>query len=341
MDALSLASLDDSAVVLAEVVRDGVVESLHRGHVAVVDAGGTLLASAGQPDLWCYPRSALKPAQAAAVLSVTDGAGITLSSPSLAIATASHDGSSVHQIEAAYLLALADLDESALRCPASWPDDRTTAMDSHGPSRLAHNCSGKHAGFLLAQTLLHEGTVEYLEASAAVQRRVRDAIEELTGVAPGGPGVDGCGAPAWLLPLDALGRLFGRMASTTPGDADGGSRLARVAQAMRAHPELVGGEGCDDTRLMRAGGGVVAKRGAEGVFAAGTPEGVGIAVKVSDGDSRAVGPVLATLLGAMGITVPVGLLEPAVLGGGEPHGSVRPSAAVRELGQRLTRGPGL
>lgn len=330
-------SPDDDAAVLAEVRRDGFVESVHRGHVAVADAAGTVLASAGRASLLCLPRSALKPTQAAAVASIVEGAGWQLDRRAWATAAASHDGSTDHQVEVARLLALADVGETALQCPVAWPADRRTAAESSQPTRLAHNCSGKHAAFLLAQRVLEHRPERYLDASGELQQSVRRAVEDASGVSIPGGCVDGCGAPAWQLPLHGVARLFAESAQVPAQTAAGRNespflRTSRViADAMRAHPELVGGEVAPDTILMRSDQRVIAKRGAEGVLAAGTAAGIGVAVKIADGDVRGAVPVVATILQALDIRVPAGCVEPPVLGGGRRHGEVRVTAAVREV----------
>lgn len=137
--------------VLVRVVRDGVVESVHRGHVVLASSAGQVLAALGDPGFGVYVRSAVKPFQALATLELLEAAGERLDEEGLAIACASHDGSETHQIEAARLLAQAGLDESALLCPHALPSDPATLRRSREASGLAHNCSGKHAAFLAAQ----------------------------------------------------------------------------------------------------------------------------------------------------------------------------------------------
>ncbi len=316
-----------SAPVLARVVRDGVVESAHRGTLVVADAGGRVLGGIGDVARPVYVRSAAKPFQAVGTLALLDRAGVALPSEGLAIACASHVGGDAHQIEAAHLLALAGLDESALRCPPAWPDDRATLIDQGRRERLAHNCSGKHAAFLLAAVSAGEDPARYLDTGSEIQGAARDALWATTDAEPTGPGVDGCGAPAWLLPLAALATGFARLAAGSHG-------LERVRRAMRAHPDLVGGATTQDTRLMEADGRVVAKRGAEGVLAAGLAVGgrpLGIAVKVEDGSERGAGPAVAAVLGQMGARVPGRVRAPVVLGGGEPHGRVEVDPAVVAL----------
>ena len=312
--------LEGSAPLLVRVVRDGFCESVHRGHVAVCDPSGGLLLAAGDPDQEIYPRSALKPFQAVATLLLLDEAGVVLDTEGLAIACASHEGGDVHQIEAARLLAEAGLDEDALQCPPALPiDERVRAAMQATPQRLAHNCSGKHAGFLLAQVAAGADPQAYLSQDSTLQRRVRDALQDVCSAAVTGPGVDGCGAPAWRMPLRALATGFARLA------AGATSELERIRTAMTARPDLVGGDAASDTALMRADGRVVVKRGAEAVQAAGfvgSSGVVGVAVKITDGYGRADGPVLAAVLERLGARVADSVRRPVVLGGGLPHGAL-------------------
>lgn len=324
----------DGAPVVVLVVRDGVVESAHRGHAAVVDVDGGLLAGLGGADVPVYVRSAAKPFQTVATLELCDAAGVALDRDAVAIASASHSGSDSHQIEAARVLALADLDETALQCPAALPTDLPALLDQRVPTPLAHNCSGKHAAFLLAQTASGHQPAGYLDPGGPLQRLIRERLADHSGAAPSGPGVDGCGAPAWRLPLSALARAFAGLAAPPAG-----TPLARVRDAMTARPDLIGGAGSPDTELMLADARVVAKRGAEAVLAAGLTaadgRGIGVAVKIVDGGSRAAVPVVAALLEGLGGGVPAALLSPAVLGAGRPVGHLAVTAAVRETAAKL------
>lgn len=289
--------------------------------MVVADADGTVVGGLGDIDALVYPRSALKPFQATASSDLLASVGLALPAPDgVAIACASHTGSAEHQIEAAHLLALAGLDESALRCPPDWPAHRETLCDSRGPARLAFNCSGKHAAFLWAHTATGGEPETYLDLSSPVQQRVRAVLAEETGAAPTGPAVDGCGAPAWRISLVRLARGFARLAA-----AEGDSALGRVHAAMRDRPGLVGGPGCADTEFMLADARVVAKRGAEGVLAAGLALAhgpVGVAVKVADGAGRGAVPPVAAVLRALGATVP-GDLARVPLDAGDAGGPAR------------------
>lgn len=314
-----------------QVTRAGVVESAHLGTVAVADARGTLVGGLGDVDALVYPRSALKPFQALACLELLPAASVPL--PGLAIACASHTGTADAQIEAAYLLALADLDESALRCPPAWPTDLETLRDSTAATPLAHNCSGKHAALLWAHTAAGQGPAGYLDAGSPVQRQVRETIAEITGAAPTGPAVDGCGAPAWRLPLLRVATGFARLAG-----ADGRDAIGQVRAAMTTRPDLVGGAGAPDTALMRADPRVVAKRGAEGVLAAGlrTPAGpVGVAAKVADGAARAAVPPVAAVLRALGADVPGDLLRSPAPAGRDGQAWIEPDPRLVDWAAEL------
>jgi L-asparaginase II len=303
---------------------------MHCGHVVVVDAQGAVLASAGVPDTVIYPRSALKPFQAAASLDLIEHAA--LPTDELAIMAASHTGTRTHQGVVLRLLSRADVAPAALRCPLALPIDRGALRERPAPSRLAHNCSGKHAGFLLATRHAGGDPRSYLAEDAPVQRAVLRWVRGACGTVPEGPGVDGCGAPAWRLPLLALAHGYARLAGA-PGS------LGEVATAMRTHPELVGGEGRVETMIMAADSDVTAKGGAEATLgiAVRAPVGpIGVAIKVSDGATRALGPVAAAVLACLGIRVPATLARPDVLGGGRPHGALEVTDALQAALAGLT-----
>lgn len=297
-------------------------------------ADGTLIGGLGDVDALVYPRSAVKPFQALAASQLLATAGTGLAPEGLAAACASHAGGDDAQVEVAYLLASAGLDETALRCPAAWPRDTAALRAADAPTPLAHNCSGKHAAFLWAHTATGGTPETYLDQGSRLHRGVRDTLAAVTGTAPTGPACDGCGAPAWRLPLVRVALGFARLAAGSGG-------LAAVRAAMSAHPVLVGGPGCTDTTLMRADARVVAKHGAEGVLAAGmqTPRGpVGVAVKVADGAARGTVPPVAAVLRALGATVPGDLLRAPIPAGGQVHGWVEATPSVVDWAAELPRG---
>ncbi|HEU4421750.1 MAG TPA: asparaginase [Pilimelia sp.] len=308
-------------VPLAEVVRSGFAESFHRGSVVVLDAGGQVIAAAGDIQGPVFPRSSTKPLQAVGMLR----AGLSLADPAdLALVCASHFGEDFHVARVDALLRSAGLDESALRCPPALPlgeaAREAVVAAGTGPARILMNCSGKHAGMLLTCQAAGWPLADYCHAEHPLQERLRLAFEDLTGGPPAAEGVDGCGAPVFAAPLLGLAHSFLRLVEGEPGSVE-----RTVADAMRAHPEIVAGTGAEDTRLMSAVPGLLTKGGAEGLTAAAMPGAGAVAIKVDDGAMRARLPVLVSALRRLGIAAP-GLAELAdvpVLGGGERVGGVR------------------
>lgn len=315
-----------TAPVVAHVVRSGFVESVHAGVAAGVGADGELVVSVGPVDAPILPRSSLKPLQAVAMLR----AGADLSGELLALACASHSGEPFHLDGSRRILASVGLDESALQNTPDRPIDEAERArwiaEGLAPSSLGQNCSGKHSAMLAACVAAGWDTATYRDPDHPLQRLVVQTVEELTGEPVAAVTVDGCGAPALAVSAAGLARAFGRIASADPGTPEG-----RVAAAMSAHPEYVGGTGRDVTDLMRGVPGLIAKDGAEAVYAVGLPDGSGVTVKIVDGSDRAR-VVLTTAvlrrLGATGLGPDVaavldGLDARAVVRGhGEPVGAV-------------------
>ncbi|WP_204036202.1 asparaginase [Micromonospora qiuiae] len=309
-------------VPLAEVVRSGFVEGVHRGSVVVLDAAGTVLAGVGDVVSPIFPRSSNKPMQAVGMLD----AGLPLTEPAdLALVAASHAGEEFHLARVAGLLADAGLDEAALHCPPELPvgeQARAAVLRAGGgPTRIQMNCSGKHAGMLLTCRAAGWPVDGYWRPGHPLQQRLRGVIEEFTGEEAAAIGVDGCGAPVLAVSLTGLAGAYLRLVGAESGTAPG-----RVADAMRAYPEIVGGTWAEDTRLMRGVPGLLAKVGAEGVIATALP-GVGaVALKIDDGGGRARMPVLVSALRRLGVDAPVleEFAEVPIFGGGLPVGAVRP-----------------
>jgi len=313
----------EGGVPLAEVVRSEFVEGVHRGSVAVLDATGAVVAAAGDVDSAIFPRSSNKPMQAVGMLR----AGLPLTDPAdLALVSASHAGEEFHLARVGALLARAGLDESALHCPPDLPvgeEARAAVLRAGGgPTRIQMNCSGKHSGMLLTCQAAGWPVDGYWRPEHPLQQALRAAVEEFTGEEVAAVGVDGCGAPVLAVSLTGLAGAFLRLVS-----AEVGSPERTVVDAMRAHPEIVGGTQADDTRLMRGIPGLLAKVGAEGVIAAALP-GVGaVALKIDDGAARARMPVLVSALRRLGVDAPVltEYAEVPIFGGGVPVGAVRPA----------------
>ena len=304
--------------ILAQIVRSGFVEGTHHGSVVVLDGAGAMVATAGDVESAMFPRSSNKPAQAVAMVR----AGLRVDAADLALAAASHSGEPTHVARVQAMLAAGGLAESALRCPPDLPIHEPSAhavlAAGGGPTRVQMNCSGKHAAMLRTCQVANWKLESYLEPDHPLQVTLRDTVEELAAERSAATAVDGCGAPLFALSLHGLARTFLRLVDAP----DGPERL--VADAMRAHPELVAGTGRDATRLMAGVPGLLAKDGAEGVYAVALP-GVGaVALKIDDGAARARTPVLVSALRRLGVTAPVldELAETALLGGGKQVGAV-------------------
>lgn len=308
--------------VVAEVVRNDFVESVHHGRVVAVDGeSGRVLLSVGDPDAPVLPRSALKPLQSLAMLRAgwapDDDAYV-------AIASASHSGEQPHVDVVRRLLASVGLDESALDntvgLPLSAEAAREVIRAGGDADKLRHNCSGKHAA-MLATCVVNDWPVSgYRELQHPLQQVIRAAIEDIADEPVSVMAVDGCGAPAFGLSLTAVARAFTRLVT-----APTGTRERHVADAMRAHPFLVGGTDRDVTTLMQQIDGLIVKDGAEGVAAAATADGVGIALKIDDGGGRARTPVLVDVLKNFGHDMSdlMAMASPPVLGHGMAVGHVR------------------
>jgi L-asparaginase II len=262
------------SVVLAEVVRSGFVEGVHRGSVVVLDVHGKPFDSAGDVTGPIFPRSSSKPLQAVGMLR----AGLRPpTSADLALICGSHLGEPFHTDAVRAQLTSVGLDTSALRCPPDLPLD-PTARDAilragGGPSPLTMNCSGKHAGMLLTCVANGWPLDTYLDADHPLQVAVTAAVADLAGEPIAATGVDGCGAPVLAFSLTALAGAFLRLVDAAPGTSE-----RAVADAMRAHPLMVAGTGAEDSVLMAGVPssilGLISKVGAEGVMAVAVP-GVG------------------------------------------------------------------
>ena len=306
--------------VVAEVVRSGFVESQHRGTIVALGADGSVLLAVGDPSAPIFPRSSNKPLQAVGMLR----AGLQLDGALLALAAASHSGEPFHLAGVRDILAGAGLDESALQNPPDYPYDPQTQRDwiasGHQAERIAMNCSGKHAAMLATCVRAGWDVDTYRSPDHPLQLCLRATLEDLAGECVGATGVDGCGAPVFAVSLTGLARAFGALVRAEPGTPE-----RRVADAMRSHPEYVGGTGRDVTALMAGVPGLLAKDGAEAVHVAALPDGRVVALKIVDGSQRARPVVMAAALRRLGIQAPV-LAEQAeaeLLGGGLPVGCVR------------------
>lgn len=307
------------APVLAHVTRGGVVESVHRASVAVTAPDGSLLHAWGATDDPVFPRSSNKPLQAVAMLR----SGLTLPPHQLALACASHSAEPFHLDAVRDVLAAAGLTEADLQNTPDLPydpDERDIWVAAHRTARsLAQNCSGKHAAMLVTCRVNDWDLATYRDQDHPLQRAMADTIADLAGEPVAATAVDGCGAPVMAISLAGLARAFGRVAAAPPATPE-----ATVADAIRSHPEYLGGTRRDVTALIRGTRGAIAKDGAEAVYAVGLADGRGVALKVADGGQRARPVILAAVLRRLGVeSSAYDRLEDApVLGHGQAVGAV-------------------
>ncbi|RSO13428.1 asparaginase [Streptomyces sp. WAC 06783] len=306
--------------VLAEVVRSGFVEGRHRGSLVILAADGSVQTALGDVTSPVFPRSANKPMQAAAILR----AGLDLSGERLALAAASHSGEGFHLDLVQKMLSEHGLSTDQLRTPPDLPLDPAEAETYLASGRvresLTMNCSGKHAAMLAACAANGWPLESYLHLEHPLQHLVLDAVRSASGEGVEHIGTDGCGAPLMAISLTGLARSFRHFVLAGEGTPE-----RRVADAMRAHPEYVAGTRRPDTWLMQAVPGVLSKMGAEAVQAVALPDGRALAFKVDDGATRTLGPILARVLGEMGVESPVlaRIGEAPLLGGAERVGEIR------------------
>jgi len=316
---------------LVRVYRSGFHEGSHYGAVVITDSDGSVLHQRGEVSAPVFPRSSSKPFQAVAMLA----SGAELADADLALASASHSGEPMHVDRALAILARSGVTEDDLGCPPALPmfePAKLAVLESGGgPRRIYMNCSGKHAGMLTACVAHDWPTAGYLATDHPLQVRVAAEVSRLTGEAPSAVGIDGCGAPLFAISLTALARGFGAVNASPAGTLAG-----QVSVAMRDYPEMVGGTGREDTRLMQAIPGLLVKGGAEGVHCAALPDGRCVAVKITDGGDRARMPVLVGALRMLGVAgadaaadaVLDELGTGVVLGGGVQVGTVQTSPGV-------------
>jgi L-asparaginase II len=318
-------------VILASVYRGGHVESVHRGSIAVVDSAGRLLATAGDPNLRTCLRSAAKPFQAIPLLEYGGADEFELTDEEIALTCGSHGGEAMHVATAAALLRKGEFDESDLLCGAHVPFDEKAAAELRAagemPSALHNNCSGKHAGMLLASQVMDAATARYIDPDHPLQTLMQSTLADFAGVDPEDipTATDGCGVPAYFLSLYRTAFAYARLMASAEGpQARGGLdryaiSAARVAGAMTSCPQYVGGAWTLTTPLMEAfGGELLAKEGAEGFYAMAIAPSlaaeltdrlrladdvaVGVALKIDDGSmTRGRNPVILKTLDRLGI----------------------------------------
>ena len=299
--------------ILAEVTRSGLVESHHSGHAIIISPDGSTLLSRGDTSLAIFPRSAIKSMQASGMVR----AGLDLEPRLLALVCSSHSGDEIHREGARQILALAGLDESALRNTKDRPigEESRIAWGAAPATSLAHNCSGKHSGMLLTCVTNNWSTEDYLDPNHPLQLACRKELEDLSGEEVSLTSIDGCGAPLFVMTLAGVARATHNLTvSKDPVHQ-------RVVQACRDFPEMVAGEGRLTTRMMREVPGLFMKEGAEGVEIGSLADGGSFVFKMNDGSGRAFGPLTVAALKELGLDVPA--QEVLVYGGAEVMGSIR------------------
>ena len=292
---------------LVEVKRGSITESRHRGHIAVVDTQGNIIASLGAPETVTYLRSSAKPFQALPILTTGAADHFGFTDREVALACGSHNGEPIHTELALSMLKKIGLGPEALHCGAHEPYGVEAALElrtrGEQPTALHNNCSGKHAGMLAVARHLGAPVENYESPQNPVQKAIADVVSQFSGIAVTDlvVGVDGCAAPAFGMTVKAMALAYARLISP-PSSFDQKTRDAceRIVRVMSAYPELIGGTSDRlDTELMRAAPRrLVSKVGAEGVYTAGIkpseewPQGLGLAAKIEDGDDKRARPTV-------------------------------------------------
>lgn len=286
--------------ILAKVIRGETIESVHRGHLVVLDGEGKTVAQLGDSETITFFRSSAKPFQAIPFLTSGAADHFNFTEKEIAMACASHSGETMHTEIAAAMLEKIDLSEVYLQCGAHLPfnEERAEAMIRAGekPTQIHNNCSGKHSAMLAFARHSGASIGSYLSPENLVQQKILETITLFTGT-PANEikiGIDGCAAPNFAISLKAMAKSFARLVSPPENfDEKLKKTCRRIVSAMMNYPELVGGSERLDTILMRAAKGkVVSKIGAEGVWLCGVlpgemwKTGLGIAMKIEDGDDK-------------------------------------------------------
>ncbi|MFS4436790.1 asparaginase [Paracoccaceae bacterium GXU_MW_L88] len=335
------------AVTLAEIWRGDLLESQHDGWAVVAKPDGEVVASWGDPGHIIYPRSSAKMLHQLPLVESGAADAMGLTPAQLALACASHDGAKEHTTMVSEWLAALGLGDDDLRCGPQVPFDeaaRHAILCDGGPACQMHNtCSGKHMGYLTASKHMGASLDDYIDPSHPLQKQVLAALEEMSGEDAKAMGIDGCSAPTFAISVAGLAKAMAKMAAPQGLGETRAKAATRLIDAMRENPVMVRGETASDTRMMEATGGRAAvKFGAEGVYTAAIPDlGIGVALKVADGNLRGAEAAIATLLTRLGVAeaedprikdymTPV-LLNRRSLAVGE----TRPSATLWEDGKAL------
>jgi L-asparaginase II len=295
--------------ILAEITRGDLVESFHRGSIAVVDSAGRLVASWGDVDRLVYSRSSAKPFQALATHETGAFEALGLGDTELALHCASHNGETVHEQAVSQWLNKLNLSEADLECGPQTPMwvnwDLLKANKAPDPSKIRNNCSGKHAGFLTA--CVHQGfdTQGYTDPKHPVQQRVAQVLKEMAGseLTTMPCSTDHCSAPVFAQPQREFARAMAQFADPSGLSSQRAESCVAIFNAMRANPYLIGGRKRIDTVVMSDSSySGILKIGAEAVHGLAIPEAkLGIAIKIDDGSQRVLGAVVVAVLKKLGL----------------------------------------
>jgi L-asparaginase II len=301
-----------SGEVLAKVTRGDLVESLHLGHLIVLNADGSTYLSKGSPELPIYPRSAIKSLQAAAMLK----AGLKVEANELAIICASHSGSQNHIDLVTKMLTSRDISISDLKNAVDKPlgEKEKISWGEKPSSQLAQNCSGKHAGMLITCQQNGWDMKSYLDLDHPLQIAIKNEIEEQSGEKVSAVSVDGCGAPLFAISLIGLAKAISNLVKSKEDP------YKQIVSACTKYPELVAGDGRLTTRMMQAVPGLFMKEGAEGVQVCALRDGRVIAIKIIDGSWRPVAPIIMEIFSRWGVKMPDEGVK--IYGGGSVIGEV-------------------
>ena len=282
--------------ILATVTRGGIAESLHLGHLIVLNADESIYLSKGSPELPIFPRSAVKSLQASAMLK----AGLTVNDEELAIICASHSGAESHIDLVIKMLEKREIPISALKNTVDKPlgEKEKIAWGEKGASKLAQNCSGKHAGMLITCKQNGWDVATYLDIDHPLQIAIKNEIEELAREKVSAVSVDGCGAPLFALSLISLARSISNLVKSNE------AAHKQIVTACTTYPEIVAGAGRLTTRMMKSVPGLFMKEGAEGIEVCALPDGRVIAIKIIDGSWRPVAPIIMEIFKRWGVAMP-------------------------------------
>lgn len=295
-----------------EVTRGGIVESRHFGDLAIVDRAGKLLWYVGDPHRVTFARSSAKPWQTVPLIETGAADEFEMSEEEIALCCASHNGEKQHVDKVIQFLNRIGISPDKLQCGAHAPyhaaSHEALLRGNQEITAVHNNCSGKHSGMLALAKYIGADLDSYLSPTHPIQALIQEVVSDLCEVAREDIviGIDGCGVPVFGLPVLSMANAYAKIADPSDLPEKRQAAIRRIRKAMLTHPDLVAGTGRFCTGLMNAGGGaILGKAGAEGVYCACLPDvGIGLALKVDDGNSRAGYPVVVEALRQTGLVSP-------------------------------------